>query len=375
MKQRQAPQATIRKIAAARARGQAMVAMAIAFAVMMGFVAITVDAGSIWMNRRVLQNSVDAAALAAAQELPGSASGARSVGCSYATDKNDVTGMYGKTGSCAGLADVVIGNSSISNDMVTVTAYKNIAPVFGGLIGMQPKEISATAQAVVGSASESCPFPVFVTEDILPPGSYPDKVAFNGLVKIDFKGDAMDVGSGANGVEQGMYGDNCNADLSIGASVDNKPGEMTGPLLRGFEWRIYCAGGNATKPNNSPACPSGMPGASTCPSANMLSYLVTVNGVSQLPGSINRVTCPRLVIVPVLDGTAADYDRGKSSGHILGFAYFYIGGVCTSVNCNNTPVGSLEKGDSWGYYVKAAFVSDLYTGYDGYGTRVVALSN
>ncbi len=358
-----------------RSRGQALVGVAVAFAVLMGFTAITVDASMVWLNRRVLQNSVDAAALAAAQELPGSPSGARAVGCDYATSKNDVSGMFGKTGSCSGLADVVVGNDSISNDLVTVTAYKNVTPVFGQLLGMQSKEVSATAQAVVGSAFESCPFPIFMTEDILPPGTYPDKVAFNGLVKIDFKGDALDVGSGANGVEEGMYGNNCNSAVEIGEVVQNKPGEMTGPLLRGFEWRIYCAGGNASKPNNSPACPTGMPGASTCPNANMTNYLVTSNGTSQLPGTINRATCPRLVIVPVLDGTTADYDRGKSSGHVLGFAYFYIGGVCSSVTCNNTPVGSLQKGDSWGYYVKAAFISDLYTDYDGYGTKVVALSS
>ncbi|MGI9253709.1 MAG: hypothetical protein ACR2J8_08175, partial [Thermomicrobiales bacterium] len=130
-----------------------------------------------------------------------------------------------------------------------------------------------------------------------------------------------------------------------------------------------------TKPNNSPACPTGMPASSTCPSQSLTTYLDTIGGVKQLKGEVNRGTCLRLVIVPVLDGNASQYDKGKQTGKVLGFAYFYIGGVCLSVNCSSTPVGALNKGDSWGYYIKAAFVSDLYTAYDGFGTKVIALSS
>jgi len=350
---------------------------AIAITTLMSFAALTADFSTVYLNRRLLQNAVDAAVLAAAPELPGARTNAESFACEDGTTtaKNKVPGMFGKTGKCGGLMDIVFSNGGVANDTIEVKAYKTVQPVFGSLLGWSDFEVSATARAKVGSAAATCPFPVFLTEDILPPGTYPDKVQFFGLVKIEFKGDAIDVGSGANGVEEGMYGDNCGNDLQLGESVDNKPGEMTGPLLRGFEWRIHCANGGIAKPNNSPACPAGMPASSTCPSQSLTSYLETIGGVKQLKGEVNRGTCLRLVIVPVLDGTASQYDSGKQSGEVLGFAYFYIGGVCTSVNCNSTPVGPLEKGDSWGYYIKAAFASDLYTNYDGYGTKVVALSS
>jgi hypothetical protein len=350
---------------------------AIAFSVMMSFAALTADFSTVYLNRRLLQNSVDAAVMAAAPELPGSTANAITQACDYGTttSKNKVPGMFGKTGACGGLLDVVFSNSGIANDTIQATAYKTIHPTFGSIVGWSDFEVSATAKAKVGSAAATCPFPIFLTEDILPPGTYPDKVQFFGLVKIEFKGDAIDVGNGANGVEEGMYGENCGNDVSIGGSVTNKPGNMTGPLLRGFEWRIYCAGGTSSKPNNSPACPSGLPQASTCPDSSLTSYLQTIGGVKQLKAEINRGTCTRLVIAPVLDGTASQYDTGKQSGKVLGFAFFYIGGVCLNNKCNTSPVGALNKGDSWGYYIRAAFASDVYTNYDGYGTKVVVLSN
>ncbi|MGI9253934.1 MAG: pilus assembly protein TadG-related protein, partial [Thermomicrobiales bacterium] len=185
-----------------------MALFAIGFSVLMSFAALTVDFSNVYLNRRLLQNSVDAAVLAAAPELPGSPSNARTYACDYGSTapKNLVPGMFGKNGDCSGKLDVAVTTSSVANDTIRVTAYKTIHPMFGSIVGWKDFEVSATAKAVVGSAAESCPFPVFLTEDILPPGTYPDKVQFFGLVKIVFKGDAIDVGNGANGVEEGMYG-------------------------------------------------------------------------------------------------------------------------------------------------------------------------
>ena len=50
-------------------RGQSLVMFALALMVMLGFVAMTVDVGLAFLEKRHLQNAVDAAALAAAQDL------------------------------------------------------------------------------------------------------------------------------------------------------------------------------------------------------------------------------------------------------------------------------------------------------------------
>src|SRR3972149_8895540 len=51
-------------------RGQALVMFVLAAGVLFGFVAMTIDVGLILHQRRVLQNTADAAALAGAMELP-----------------------------------------------------------------------------------------------------------------------------------------------------------------------------------------------------------------------------------------------------------------------------------------------------------------
>ena len=350
---------------------------AIAFTALMSLAGLTADFSMVYLNRRVLQNAVDGAVLAAAPELPGSTANALLYACQYGTTapKNLVPGMFGKTGGCLGKLDVAFTTGSVANDTVKVTAYKTITPMFGSLLGWDDFEVSATAKAKVGSAGASCPFPIFLTEDMLPPGIYPDKVQFFSLIKIDFKGDAIDTGTGANGVQQGMYGNDCSGKVKVGGTVSNKPGEMTGPLLRGFEWRLYCANDGSGKPSNTPSCPTGLPSGSTCPGTDLTAYLETIGGVKQLKGQVNSGTCMRLVVLPVLEGTMADWSLGKASGKVLGFAYYYISGVCTRPTCNNTPVGSLSKGDSWGYYVRSATASDFARAYDGYGTTVISLAS
>ncbi|MCH7617712.1 MAG: hypothetical protein IIB18_07615 [Chloroflexi bacterium] len=52
-----------------RERGQTLVLFALMLTVMLGFVALTVDVGLAFLERRQMQNAVDAAALAAAQDL------------------------------------------------------------------------------------------------------------------------------------------------------------------------------------------------------------------------------------------------------------------------------------------------------------------
>ena len=88
--------------------GQALVMVGLMMMVLIGFVALATDTGFIWMNRRSLQNSVDAAALAGVQHLPNDTGTATAKGCEYATIKNAVSGMVGKLGTCSSKADIQI---------------------------------------------------------------------------------------------------------------------------------------------------------------------------------------------------------------------------------------------------------------------------
>ena len=150
--------------------GQALIMVTLMILVLICFAAIATDTGMIWMNRRALQNSVDAAALAGVQELPEEAGIATDVGCDYATDKNAVPSMTGKLGTCASQADVEILETYFPNDTIKVTAYKTINPIFGLALGFAEVEIGATATAVVGSIFQLCGAPLFQTQDLLESG-------------------------------------------------------------------------------------------------------------------------------------------------------------------------------------------------------------
>ncbi len=115
--------------------GQALVMVGLMMMVLIGFAALATDTGFIWMNRRSLQNSVDAAALAGVQHLPNDTGTATAKGCEYATIKNAVSGMVGKLGTCSSKADIQIKQTYVANDTIVATAYKTINPIFGIAVG------------------------------------------------------------------------------------------------------------------------------------------------------------------------------------------------------------------------------------------------
>ena len=369
------------RIAAVRERlnteqpGQALIMVSIMFMVLIGFVALATDSGMIWMNRRSLQNAADAAALAGVQQLPEDTGTAMSVACDYAGVKNAVPSMYGKSGACSSTADVAIYQTYAPNDTIKVTTYKQINPIFGIALGFGSIEIGASATAVVGSIASSCPFPIFQTPEMMPGGSA-SNLQFYTLTAMHLSGSdnqqgnflTVDVGNGARAVRDAMMNKDCG--VQIGPTANTKPGGSVGPVLDGFQWRIYCASGSGTQPNQSPSCPAG---PSACPSPDISQYLVlSSTGQYELEPTINRDNCTRLVVLPIFPGPFGQY-TGNETVSILGFAFYYISGVCLDPTCSHPTLGEMNKGDSWGYYVRMAGQADQYTGYNGFGTKIFAL--
>jgi hypothetical protein len=169
-----------------------------------------------------------------------------------------------------------------------------------------------------------------------------------------------------------MVSNSC--DEPIGPEASTEPGNKVNKALDGFKWRIHCASGQGSKPNKTPACPSG---GSTCPSPDITNYLIQVNGQYELSPGVTRANCTRLVILPIFPGPfPGPLYNGKTDVIILGYAIFYIAGACDA-NGNNTcsaaGLTDLRKGDAWGYYVRMATPADQYTDYNGFGTKVFAL--
>lgn len=361
--------------------GQAIVMVAIMMTILMGFTALVIDTGRIWMSRRALQNSVDAAALAGVQELPNDLSGAKSVACDYASVKNYVADMFDS--GCGGKANVIISNATeggttVVNGKLTVTTKKDILPTFGAVLGWPTITIGAKATAIIGSIHESCAFPIFQTPSMIDGKIVDGKPDPYTITKLHLAPDAaqagnfltVDVGSGIgpNGVLGGMVSNTCTEPL--GDTAFTQTGRGTQPILNGFEWRIACAADPSSRPSNTPECP---PGPSACPSPDIQDYRVlNPDGTrGDLDPNLTRDNCTRLVIIPIFPDQPYG---GHTEAKILGFAVFYIAGVCSdNQGCTGTPVGDTLTAEAWGYYVQTLAASDDIQTYDQFGTKVPIL--
>lgn len=334
--------------------------IAICLTVLIGFAGLSTDTGMIWITRAQLQNSVDAAALAAAQELPASdpasTTGATGVACEYATVKNAVPGMFGKITTCSDEADVTF---SEGGSAVEVKAYRSVQPIFGQILGFPSVEVSAQATARIGSLAGACVFPFFVTKSQIT-----DNPAFFAPAKFtndNDAGGAIDVGGGADGVRDAMAPSACSAVPpksfagAVGDLVDTKNGALD---QFKFGWDDITAAA----------------AASACPNKHLSTYLTEPEpGQYELSPMITLSSCPRLVIIPVLEN--GDYSSGNASGEIVGFIPFYFALKCNSSTCADPDVGALTRNDFWGYYVRLDLTSLSYSEYDpDYGTKIVSLA-
>jgi Flp pilus assembly protein TadG len=115
--------------------GQAIVLSVLALVVLFGACAFAVDVGAWYREQRQLQAAGDAAALAAAQALPGSPSNANTLAQQYATKNGRAT----KT--------VTVSSTTVANDTVQVTLDFDHPGFFSGVLGISSTKIVARATA------------------------------------------------------------------------------------------------------------------------------------------------------------------------------------------------------------------------------------
>ena len=126
-------------------RGQAIVLTVLALAVLLGMAALVLDVGAWFHQKRHLQATADAAALAGAQLLPQSPGGATAEALSNA----------GKNGGGVTGADITIGSERTTNDTIAVKAHKVNNGVFSRVLGVMSVNIAAKAKARVGAPAEA----------------------------------------------------------------------------------------------------------------------------------------------------------------------------------------------------------------------------
>jgi Flp pilus assembly protein TadG len=120
-------------------RGQALVLTVLALVVLLGMAALVLDVGAWFHQKRHLQATADAAALAAAQRLPMNPSSAVTYAVAYANKNGG-----GVTGG-----DVQISSSRAPDDTIAVKAHKTNNGIFSRILGVLSVDIAATAKARV----------------------------------------------------------------------------------------------------------------------------------------------------------------------------------------------------------------------------------
>lgn len=261
-------------------KGSAIVIVALTMAAMMGFGALIVDVGNLYLNKTRLVNMVDAAALAGVQDLPGNSQLGVSNAYSYALRN----GMN---------SDVVGVNVTNNNKVITVTATRRVPLFFARIFQLTSSDVTAEAVASIipiAGASGIVPFGI-VQQQFTYGQTYNLKAGAGGGYSGNYGGLALG-GNGAN-VYRGNIENGYNGQLKIGDWVSTEPGNMSGPTSQGVDYRI---------------------------SLDPTATFATVEKGS-----------PRIVIVPVIDSLDV---HGRSDVLIVGFAAFFLEGVGGQGNNN-----------------------------------------
>src|SRR5690606_4471420 len=223
-------------------RGAVTYLVAGALVAVMGFGALAVDAGRLYIERLNLQTVAEAAALAGAARLPGSPQDARTLALTY------VDAHLGPAG--------VSAEVEISSDaqMIRVVLHTDVDMTLARVLGFQQREVGAAAAARVAKVGGvSGAVPLGVLEQNFGLGEEYDLKVGSGKSQCgNFQALALG-GQGAN-IYRTNLRDGYDGWLYVGDTIRTEPGNMSNPTRQGLQWRID-ADPNSTWDNHSPSSP------------------------------------------------------------------------------------------------------------------------
>ena len=125
-------------------RGQTLIMFVLAAGVLMGFMAMAIDVGLFYEDRRHLQNTADAAALAGVAELPVNPAAAKIKAAEWAAN-NGVDSSEIKT--------IEVRTTEFPNDTLHVEIEAEFSWIFARVLGKSKDPVGASAAARIGSIS------------------------------------------------------------------------------------------------------------------------------------------------------------------------------------------------------------------------------
>lgn len=203
-------------------RGSIAILTVLVLTVLLGFGSLATDMAVLYAEKSNLQNAVDASALAGSQELPHNPQAAISKASEYALANDTV------------LSSVVI---SADNKEIKVTAEKNVPLYLARILGIESKNVGASARAAILSPNSLVGVvPLSITNQDFSFGeeytlkSAPENDSgWFGPLRID--------GQGSPVYENALaYGSS--TPVSIGDIIAVEPGNMSGPTQSGLASRL-----------------------------------------------------------------------------------------------------------------------------------------
>ncbi len=291
-----------------RESGQAIIVFVVFLTVLLCFVAVLIDGGMYYVERRDMQGVADAAAMAAVRELPRSTAQANARANEYVTTQN--------ASSDGTLKAFTLSDS---NRRVRVTVGKTGTQNFGGLLGLGAPDIAASATArvqMMGARPGMLPiafmrdrFTIGNNEEI----KWDDPGGGNRGAIAPEKQPTCHDASGANDfrdlIKGEAYGGIDACATPIAETLDTEPGAMSGPTRQGFDARL--AGNSQT-----------------------FSDVFAIDPVTGFH-TIKDVDSPRIGIVPIIENVNGSnvWPNGRSAPiRILGYMLVYIGNTAQAGN-------------------------------------------
>jgi len=231
-------------------RGATLVLVALFLVVIMGFVALAVDAGEFYKARREMVTAADAAALAGAKALV--------EGKMEAEAKNDATdyAVYNKAQGSLIVPEVkTITYDGSPRKVIEVKVGRNEKWIFAKVFGFTDKNIMAGAVATWGYVKKVTGgdvLPVFIEveeyslDDPIP--LHYGKLIDNEVDILGGNWGLLDVGSGKEAVKVAFSGDPVDKTFVSGdpPRAESEPGSADS-IIKGIEKRMErCAGGEVT---------------------------------------------------------------------------------------------------------------------------------
>jgi putative Flp pilus-assembly TadE/G-like protein len=292
---------------------------------LLGVAAFVIDYGMWSVNRSQVQSAADAAALAGAAGIPGG----------WGTATGYANNEYTKNGKPADTVGISSSTNLAPNDSVSVSASRSVGTGFAAIFGIHSVTVSGTARATIQSFSQMNGINVMpwgVLQGSYVPGQpYPIYTkdtanANNGAISLPYVNNAnCPVPSGASVYSDEIAGTTQVCPVSVGETVDTKPGNNSGPTSQGLNQRI-----TSWKSLNQ-----------------IVQFQADGTAILLDPQS------PQLVIIPVLTNQSGQstWPNGTSAPMtVVGFAWFVI------TSCGD-PASPTYCGNSDGKQVNGVFVT------------------